>query len=99
MPKRVHKSPPLPPHGPNYRAKQLNKVAALKNPYPFCDELCIDEELYVLGIHWTLQRYWRHEICANQAQAEQKICQIRYLQCPEMMRMFRAIKYSNGGSK
>ena len=80
MPKRVHKPAPLTPHGPNHRAKQLNKVAALKNPYPFCDELCIDEELYVLGIHWTLRRYWRHEICANQARAEQRLWQIAYLQ-------------------
>lgn len=96
MPKRLPKPAVPPPYGPNQRAKQLNQIAAQGAN---TNDLCIEEALYVRGIYWTLQRYWRHEICANQAQAEQKICQIRYLQCPEMMRMFRAIKYSNGGSK
>ena len=80
MPKRVSKPAPPPPYGPNVRAKQLNQLATLKNPYPACDELCIDEELYVLGIRWTLRRYWRHEICADQARAEQRLWQIAYLQ-------------------
>ena len=39
-----------------------------------------NELAYVNGIRWTLRRYQRHEICANQARAEQRLWQVAYLQ-------------------
>ena len=75
--RRKISKPAEPKHGPNQRAKQLNLIAAHGAN---TDDLCIEEALYVRGIYWTLRRYWRHEICAYQAQAEQRLWQVRYLQ-------------------
>ncbi len=65
-----------PPHGPNQRAAKLNHIACQKE----LPVLAENELAYVNGIRWTLRRYQRHEICANQAQAEQRLWQVRYLQ-------------------
>ena len=74
--RRKISKPAEPKHGPNERAKQLNHIACQKE----LPELSENELAYVNGIRWTLRRYQRHEICANQARAEQRLWQIAYLQ-------------------
>lgn len=76
MRKKKVKTPLPPPHGPNQRAQELNHIACQK----VLPTLPDNELAYVNGIRWTLRRYQRNEICANQAQAEQRMWQIAYLQ-------------------
>lgn len=67
-----------PANSANMRARELNDIARhLKNDIEY---LPVNEQEYVKGIRWTLIRYWRHEITANQASAERKLWQIRWLQ-------------------
>lgn len=63
---------------PNQKAKVLNILARQKEPN--LNELSDNERGYVRGIRWTLLRYWRREISADQARAEQRLWQIRWLQ-------------------
>ena len=77
MAKRKKKAEPAPPpHGPNQRAKELNHIACQKE----LPDLPENELKYVNGIRWTLRRYQRREICEAQAQAEQRLWQVAYLQ-------------------
>lgn len=68
----------VPPGSPNGRAKALNRLAQFE--FPDLNKLSEDEQKYVTAVHDILQRYQRHEICADQAKAEQRLWQISCLQ-------------------